>query len=88
MPNYPHTPAPPFQAEPITPPAQPAPYVPTRADEIQSRLATIDRESIRAIRSSSAARNGGRPVPQADANKLEALETEAAALRAELAALA
>lgn len=58
-----------------------------RAGQIRARLAAIDAESIRAMRASVTARNGNKPVPQADAGKLDTLETEAAALRAELAGL-
>ena len=53
-----------------------------RAEVIRARLAVIDAESIRALR--AVAR--GRAV-KADTDKLDALDTEAAALRAELAGL-
>lgn len=58
-----------------------------RADVIRARLAVIDTESIRALRATVSATAKGKPAPAFDANKLEALETEAAALRAELAGL-
>lgn len=58
-----------------------------RADVIRARLAVIDAESIRAMRATVSATAKGKPAPAFDANKLEALETEAAALRAELAGL-
>lgn len=53
-----------------------------RADVIRARLAVIDADSIRALR--AVAR--GKAI-KADTDKLDALDTEAAALRAELAAL-
>ena len=53
-----------------------------RADVIRARLAAIDADSIRALR--AVAR--GKAI-KADTDKLDALDTEAAALRAELAAL-
>lgn len=72
----------------MPPPApEPAPYVPSRADVIRGRLAQIDRESIRPARAVAAALAASQTVPAFDAAKLAALETEAAALRAELAAL-
>lgn len=55
---------------------------PARRAEIQSRLAQIDLESIRAMRAKQL--NRGKP---ADDAKLTALEDEADALRAELATL-
>ena len=58
-----------------------------RRAEIASRLAQIDAESIRALRAASITRNKGQAAPAFDANKLETLESEAAALRAEMAAL-
>lgn len=58
-----------------------------RADVIRARLASIDAESVRALRATVAATAKGKPAPAFDANKLETLETEAAALRAELATL-
>lgn len=58
-----------------------------RAEVIRARLAAIDAESIRALRATVSATAKGKPAPAFDANKLEALETEAAALRAELAGL-
>jgi hypothetical protein len=58
-----------------------------RAAEIRSRLATIDTESVRAMRATVAATAKGKQAPAFDANKLETLEAEAASLRAELAAL-
>lgn len=60
---------------------------PDRRGEIVTRLAAIDAESIRAMRATVSATAKGKPAPAFDANKLEALETEAAALRAELATL-
>ena len=74
-----------------TPAAEPEPTTPTpqqiRRGEIVGRLAVIDTESIRALRATVSATAKGKPAPAFDANKLEALETEAAALRAELATL-
>lgn len=69
------------------PEPEPPPYVPSRADVIRGRLAQIDTESIRALRATVAASAHGRQVPQLDANKLDTLETEAAALRAEQSGL-
>lgn len=55
--------------------------------QIALRLSEIDIQSIRALRAVTGASAKGRPVPTFDANKLESLETEATALRAELATL-
>lgn len=66
---------------------EPAPYVPTRAEVIRGRLAQIDAESIRPARAVAAALAAGQPAPAFDAAKLIELETEAEALRQELAAL-
>ena len=57
-------------------------YPSPRIDEIKSRLAEIDNESIRALRAVGAGRGA-----QADTDKLVSLETEAESLRAELIAL-
>lgn len=74
-----------------TPAAEPEPTPPTpqqiRRGEIVGRLAAIDTESIRALRATVAATAKGKPAPAFDASKLDALETEAATLRAELATL-
>lgn len=67
--------------------AIPQPTPPTRADVIRASLAEIDTQSIRPARAVSAALAAGQPAPAFDAAKLATLETEAAALRAELAAL-
>lgn len=72
--------------EPPPPPAPPS-AAEVRRGEILGRLAVIDTESIRAVRATVSATAKGKPAPAFDANKLEALETEAAALRAELAGL-
>lgn len=69
------------------PAAEPAPIVQSRAQIIRARLKAIDAEGVRAMRSAVAAMAKGKPVPAFDANKMDALETEAAALRAELAGL-
>ena len=62
---------------------QPADLVPNpRIVEIKARLAQIDIESVRSIRSKLS--NRGQP---ADDQKLTALDDEAAALRTELATL-
>lgn len=70
-----------------TPPPEPAPYVPTRAEQIRARLGQIDADSIRPARAVAAALAAGQPAPAFDAAKLATLETEAATLRAELAGL-
>lgn len=73
------------------PPPPPEPPAPTaaqiRAGEIRARLAQIDQDSIRPARAVAAALAAGQPAPAFDAGKLANLETEAAALRAELATL-
>lgn len=58
-----------------------------RRAEISARLDQIDAESIRALRAASIARSKGQAVPAFDAGKLETLENEAVALRAELATI-
>lgn len=72
-------------------PKDPEPTPPTpeqiRRGEILARLQAIDTESIRALRTTVSATAKGKPEPAFDLGKLEALETEAAALRAELATL-
>lgn len=70
-----------LEAIPVAP-EPPAPEPPRRADIIRARLAAIDADSIRALR--AVAR--GKAI-KADTDKLDALDTEAAELRAELAAL-
>lgn len=64
-----------------------APELP-RSEVIRARLEEIDAKSMRALRAIVAATGSGKPAPVADVDKLAALETEAAALRAELAAMA
>lgn len=54
----------------------------TRSVEIKARLAQIDLDSVRPLRAILA-----NTAAQQDRNKLEALDAEAAILRAELAAL-
>lgn len=58
-----------------------------RREKIRARLAAIDTDSIRPARAVAAALANGKPVPSFDANRLTALETEAEALRAELATI-
>lgn len=60
----------------------------SRPAQIAARLAAIDADSVRALRATVAATAKGKPVPAFDSDKLAALETEADALRAELAGLA
>lgn len=62
-------------------------HAPDRRGEIGARLAQIDQQSIRPARAVAIALATGKPVPSFDANRLTALETEAAALRAELATI-
>lgn len=73
------------------PPKEPEPTPPSaeeiRRGEIVTRLAKIDADSVRPARAVAAALAAGKPAPDFDAQKLAALETEAANLRAELAAL-
>lgn len=73
------------------PAPDPLPPGPSAADirrvEIVGRLDAIDRESVRALREVSIARNKGASVPAFAAGKLDALEADAAALRIELAGL-
>lgn len=73
------------------PPPPPEPVPQTAADirrgEIMNRLTAIDAESVRALREAVKETGRGRPAPAFSLNKLEALETEATDLRAELAAL-
>lgn len=68
------------------PTQQPTPQELKRGDIIR-RLAQIDLESIRPARAVAVALAEGQPVNAFDAAKLDNLETEAAALRAELASL-
>ncbi len=67
------------------------PTAPTAAEirrgEILARLATIDAESIRALRETIKETGRGRPAPAFALTKLETLEAEAVALRAEPATL-
>ena len=58
-----------------------------RRGEITARLYQIDADSVRALRVATIEQAAGRPAPPFERNKLQALETEAAALRAELAAM-
>lgn len=58
-----------------------------RAQTIAARLASIDAESIRPARAVAAALAAGSAAPSFDTAKLQALETEAQALRQELAGL-
>ncbi len=74
------------QDKPVPPPPPP-PYMPTRAETITARLHQIDTDSARSLRAVVTATAAGKPAPAFDSAKLAALETEAAALRAELAAL-
>lgn len=73
------------------PPEPALPVLPSAAElrrgEIAGRLAEIDSLSARALRESVIQQAKGKPVPAFSLTKLESLETEAAALRAELAAL-
>lgn len=78
-------PAPP---PPQEPPPEPTPYVPSRAEQIKVRLSMIDMASIRPARAVASSIAAGQTAPAFDAAKLASLETEAAALRAELAGLA
>jgi hypothetical protein len=60
---------------------------PMRRAEVLARLAAIDAESIRPAREVAGALAAGKAAPAFAVGKLAALETEAAALRAELAGL-
>jgi hypothetical protein len=75
--------------EPPAPPAPPPP--PTaqqiRRSEITARLLAIDTESVRPLRAALIEQAAGKPAPAFERGKLAALETEAAALRAELQAI-
>lgn len=75
--------------QPPAPPAPPAPpsAAEIRAGEIRGRLYQIDADSVRAMRVALIEQAGGRPIPQFERTKLDTLETEAADLRAELAAM-
>ena len=69
-------------------PPEPAPLpVHDRRAEILARLAQIDKEGARAVREVTAALTFAKPAPSFAVTKLAALETEADALRAELASL-
>jgi len=59
---------------------------PDRRGEIGARLAQIDQQSIRPARAVAAALATGRAAPAPDAQRLVELESQAVALRAELAA--
>lgn len=83
--DIPQPPAPEPEPQPEPTPA-PTPEE-LRREGITKRLAQIDLESIRPARAVAAALAEGRPVSAFDAAKLDNLETEAAALRAELASL-
>lgn len=77
-----------FVLEAIPQPKAPEPPPPpARADVIRGRLYQIDAESVRALRATVSATGKGKPAPAFDVDKLVALEAEASALRAELAAL-
>ena len=68
-----------------------APKPPTaaaiRKAQVKGRLAQIDSESARPSREIAAALAAAKPAPAFAKNKLDTLEAEAAALRAELAGL-
>lgn len=89
--DIPAPPAPEPEPEPETAPEPPPPPPPTpqqiRRGEIAARLLDIDQASIRPARAVAAALAAGKPAPTFDANRLAALETEAAALRAEMAGI-
>lgn len=72
------------KVEPDTPQATPGQL---RASAINARLDAIDKASVRSLRESIAAQAKGQAVPAFAANKLATLETEAAALRLELAGI-
>jgi hypothetical protein len=71
------------------PPPEPEPPTPeeARRAEIVARLGAIDAASVRPSREIAAALADGKPAPAFAKNKLATLETEAAALRTELATL-
>lgn len=76
------------------PPVEEVPQVPeltpkqVRNAEIAGALAAIDAQSVRPARELALALAQGQAMPQFAADKLAALENQAALLRAELAALA
>jgi hypothetical protein len=78
------------EALPVAP-IEPAPPELTadelRRAEILARLAAIDQATIRPAREVAAALVAGNPTPEFSGQKVVALETEAGALRLELAAL-
>lgn len=74
-------------AEAIQEPQPEPEQAPDRRAEILDQLAAIDAASIRPAREVAAALAEGKPAPQFAAAKLVQLEAEAAALRAELAAM-
>ena len=58
-----------------------------RRAEISAALAKIDADSARPARAVAVALAAGQPAPAFDLNKLKTMETQAAALRTESAAL-
>lgn len=71
---------------PPAPPPEPKPEPPSRAEIIRGQLAQIDAQSLRPARAVAAALAAGRAAPAPDAQRLVELESQAEALRAELAA--
>lgn len=72
---------------PVEPEAPPPSAAELRRAAIVARLSAIDGETARPAREIALAFVGGQPAPAFAATKLQALESEAASLRLELAAL-